>query len=89
MQLGLENKKQTMWAAILGGLAVIAVIWQVLPLLTGSSSAAAPVSAVTTAPLAARVAPRTGNAKAAKKVHAESLDPTLRLDLLASSEKTL
>ncbi|MGO9088254.1 MAG: hypothetical protein ACLQBK_23835 [Candidatus Sulfotelmatobacter sp.] len=87
MQLGLENKKKTMWAAALGVLAVLAVAYEVIPMLTGPSSpessaqAAAPVPRVT-----ARPAKKVG--KLGKKERAESLDPTLRLELLAASEKT-
>lgn len=87
MQLGLENKKKTMWAAALGVLAVLAVAYEIIPMLTGPSSpessaqAAAPVPRVT-----ARPARKLG--KPAKKEHTESLDPTLRLELLAASEQT-
>ena len=86
MQLGLENKKKTIAAAVLGAIAVLAFLYYMLPFFTGSSApaanplAAAPQSAV-------RAGSRSG--KAAKKLpRAESLDPTLRLDLLAVTEKT-
>jgi len=87
VQLGLENKKKTMWAAALGVLAVVAVAYEIIPMLTGPSSpgssaqAAAPVPRVT-----ARPARKLG--KPAKKERTESLDPTLRLELLATSEQT-
>ena len=87
MQLGLENKKQTKWAIVLGVIAVLAVAYEFIPLFMGSSSAP-DASAHAAAPLVPRVSTRTGG-KAAKKLHVENLDPTLRLDLLASSEKTL
>ena len=87
MQLGLENKKKTMWAVVLGVIAVLVFAWQFIPMLTESSAptsnaqAAAPVP---NRPPAARArAPKPG-----KKPKVENLDPTLRLDLLASSEQT-
>lgn len=74
-----------MWAAVLGALAIIVAVWQFLPLLTGGSSPASNAQAAAPAP--PRVTARTGG-KAAKKVRPESLDPTLRLDLLTMSEQT-
>jgi len=89
VKLGFENKKKTMYAAALGVVAVVVFAWQVLPWITGPSSPAA--SSEAAAPV---VAPRPSTARpgtkaaAAKKPRLESLDPTLRLDLLATSEKT-
>ncbi len=92
MQLGLENKKKATWAAVLGAVALLVFAYEFIPLLTTSSTpdssaqAAAPVIAPLTAPkTSARVTTPKGSKKAAK---VESLDPTLKLDLLASSEKT-
>lgn len=86
MQLGLENKKQTTWAAVLGVVAVLAMGYEVIPMFTGPST---PVAAGTdpAAPVATHVAARTGG-KSAKKVRTENLDPTLKLGLLAASEQT-
>jgi hypothetical protein len=87
VKLGLENKKQTTWALVLGVLAVIVVAYQFIPMFTESSTpdssaqAAAPVGPST------RLSSRAGT-KAGKKPKEESLDPTLRLDLLASAEQT-
>jgi hypothetical protein len=87
VQLGFENKKQTMWAGVLGVVAIIAVAYELIPVFMGTSTpgsnaqAAAPV---TTARATARPGP-----KSRKKPRVENLDPTLRLDLLASSEQTL
>jgi hypothetical protein len=86
VQLGLENKKQTTWAAVLGTLAIIAVGYQFIPMFVGSSSE--PASSAQAAPALTRAAARSG-AKPGKKPRVENLDPTLRLDLLASSEQTL
>ncbi|MFZ0806592.1 MAG: hypothetical protein WAN03_10440 [Candidatus Sulfotelmatobacter sp.] len=86
MKLGTENKKQTMWAAILGGIAVVVLAYELIPFFMGpsaptsSAQAAAPTSS-------ARLSTRAG-AKSGKKPKPENLDPTLRLDLLASSEQT-
>lgn len=85
MQLGLENKKKTMWAAGLGVLAIVAVAYQLIPVFIGPSSPDS--SAQAAAPAVPRVAARTA-AKSGKKPRSENLDPTLRLELLASSEQT-
>ena len=91
MQLGLENKKKTMWAAILGAVAVIVFAYQLIPLFSGSStpnsSAQAAAPTLTQTP-PARAAGGKAALKLGKKPRVESLDPTLRLDLLATSEKT-
>lgn len=86
MQLGFENKKQTMWAAVLGVIAVLAMAYEIIPLFTESSTPTS--SAQAAAPVASRVATRPG-AKPGKKPRVENLDPTLRLDLLASTEQTV
>lgn len=87
MQLGFENKKKATWAIALGVVAVLALAYEVIPFITGSSTTASNAQAA--APIAEpRTPSHTGgkNAKPVPKV--ESLDPTLRLDLLAMSEKT-
>jgi len=87
VQLGLDNKKKTTTAIVLGVVAVLAFAYEALPFFTGSPSSASNAQAA--APTAE---PRTlarGGAKGSKKQRTESLDPTLRLDLLAGSEKTL
>ena len=92
MQLGLENKKKTMWAAGLGVIALLVFAYEVIPLFTGSSTPDS--SAQAAAPtLPHTPPPRTAGGKAALKLgkkqpRLDSLDPTLRLDLLASSERT-
>ncbi len=86
MRLGFENKKQTMWASVLGVVAVLAMAYELIPWFAGSSTPAS--SAQAAAPVAARVTARPGG-KPGKKPRVENLDPTLRLDLLASSEQTV
>jgi len=90
VKLGFENKKQTTWAIVLGVVALLVCAYELMPLISGSSSpdssaqAAAPVL-----PRPTTLKPNTkASAKTAKRAEGESLDPTLRLDLLASSEKT-
>ena len=88
MQLGLENKKQLTWAVVLGVIAVLALSYELFPLLTGSSTPAS--SAQAAAPIEARTAPARAGAKPTKKApRVESLDPRLQLSLLARSEQTL
>jgi len=84
VKLGLENKKQTKWAIALGVLAVLLVAYEFLPMMTetsppGSSAQAAP-------PIVPRGTTRGG--KLGKKQRVESLDPTLKLELLATAEQT-
>ena len=86
MQLGFENKKQTMWAAVLGVVAVLAMAYEIIPMLSDSSTPAS--SAQAAAPIAPRVTVHPGG-KPGKKPRVENLDPTLRLDLLASTEQTV
>jgi hypothetical protein len=86
VQLGLENKKKTIWAAALGGLALLLFAYEFIPMFMGSSSDPSG-NAEAAAPAAVRVTARS-NGKPGKKVKPENLDPTLRLDLLAASEQT-
>ena len=90
MKLGFENKKQTTWAIVLGVIALLVCAYELLPLIGGSPSPDS--SAQAASPLVPRPAtPKPGakgTGKPGRKSEGESLDPTLRLDLLASSEKT-
>ena len=89
MKLGFENKKQTTWAVVLGVLALLVCAYELLPLIGGSSSPDSNAQAAS--PVVPRPAATKPGSKASaknKKPETESLDPTLRLDLLASSEKT-
>lgn len=85
MRLGLENKKKTTWAVALAVVALLAVAYEFIPFLTDSPARAS--SAQAAAPLASHTPARAAK-KLGKKQRAENLDPTLRLDLLAMSEKT-
>ena len=90
MQLGFENKKQMTWAIVLGVLALIVCAYELIPLIGGSSTPDS--SAQAAAPLAPRPSTSKPGAKTSTKPGripgGENLDPTLRLDLLATSEKT-
>jgi len=86
VKTGFENKKQMIWAAVLGVVVVLVVGYEVMPFFAGSSTPA--VSADASAPAASHPAAHAAGGKAAKKIKAENLDPTLQLDLLATSEKT-
>jgi len=85
VQIGLENKKKAMWAAVLGAIAVLIFAYEFIPMFTGSSTPASDAQAAAPS-LTHTPTPRKG--KPGKKVKVENLDPTLRLDLLAASEKT-
>lgn len=89
MELGLDNRKKMIWAAVLGGLAVLAVAYEVLPLFWGSSNPVAASQPVASTTSTSRPAAAKRGTGAAKKVRStENLDPTLQLQLLASSEQT-
>jgi hypothetical protein len=85
--MGGENRNKMLWAAGLGGVAVLALAYELIPMWSGSAStpvaASQPVVQSSSRPTVAR-----GGPAAAKRVRAENLDPTLRLDLLAASEQT-
>jgi hypothetical protein len=85
VQLGLENKKKTMWAAVLGVIAVLYCAYQFVPMFLSSSPDS---SAQAAAPVAPRVSATRPGTKGKKQSRVDSLDPTLRLDLLAASEQT-
>jgi len=90
VQLGLDNKKQMKWAIVLGVLALIVCAYELIPLIGGSStpdSSAQAASPILPRPTASKTGTK-ASAKAGKKPAGEDLDPTLRLDLLATSEKT-
>lgn len=90
MKLGFENKKQMTWAIVLGVIALIVCAYELLPLIGGSSSPDSSAQAASPAiprPPTSKSGAKTST-KPTKKPAEESLDPTLRLDLLASSEKT-
>ena len=86
MQLGLENKKKATWAAVLGVVAVLALAYELIPMFTDSSGPGSNPQAA--APTLSPRAQKRSTAKPGKKQKPENLDPTLRLDLLAASEKT-
>lgn len=83
MNLGIDNKRKTITAVALGSVAVLAIVYMVS---TMSSSSPAPTPA--TATLAAVSGPPARRIVSGKKLaRPDSLDPTLRLDLLTSSEQ--
>jgi hypothetical protein len=88
VKLGIENRKQTIWAAALGVVALLIIGYWFIP----SSSTIASTASGTTEPVAlpssaARPA-RHGSGSAAKKAPPpQSLDPTLNLQQLALTEQ--
>lgn len=91
MKLGLENRKQTILAAVLGGVLLVLVIYRFMP---SSSTIASTLPALTPTevkPLsrsAARAARHSAAASVAKKPRpSQDLDPTLNLTELASTEE--
>ena len=87
MQLGLENKKKMYWAIGLGGFAVLVLAYQLIPMLIPTSTPASSAEAAAPIPVPTRGTGR-ASTKTSKAPKVENLDPRLRLDLLAASEKT-
>lgn len=88
MKVGAEDKKKLMWATGLGAVAVLVVVYQLMP--SSSTSASSPISApapVATNPSRPSPASHRVTSASAKKVYGPpSLDPTLHLDKLAATE---
>jgi len=86
VKLGTENRKTMAWALGLGAVAILAIIYEVVPLFMGPSIT--PVSASQpTISSTSRVTATQHGKTSSKKIRAENLDPTLQLKLLASSEQ--
>ena len=90
MELGAKNRKKTMWAIVLGVLAVAVVAYEFSPSSSSNFSAPGAATPSSASGLPARPVPhRASGPGTSKKSHAaNNLDPTLRLDLLATSEQT-
>lgn len=94
MKIGAENRKKLIAAIVLGCAALGVGVWQFSSWFGFSSSAAAPTPTVSTLPADPvptanrRPAHRTPTSKSKENSEEASLDPTLRLDLLKSSEDT-
>jgi len=82
VKLGLENRKQVVWLAVLGGIALLTMGYAFWP----SSPAAAPVTAQPTSAAAKPGTRRTASGRIVPVVEAR-LDPTLDLKLLSQSEE--
>ena len=87
MELGADNKKKLMWAAGLGVVAVLILVYQFIPSVTSTSaSAPARIPETATGTSSRPAAHRASTTD--KKVRApQSLDPTLHLDQLAATEQ--
>ena len=88
MQLGTENRKKTLWAAGLGVLAILAAVYEVIPMISGPSATSLANSSPAPVAVARPTAQRRGAGAAKKGRSPENLDPTLQLQLLAASEQT-
>lgn len=88
MNLGLENRKQTIAAAALGVLLLLVVAYEFMPSSSTIASTAPTTATGSQASSAstARPAPRRSSTPGKKLPPPQSLDPTLHLQLLASTE---
>lgn len=87
MQLGIENRKKTLWAAGLGVLAILAAMYEIIPMLSGPSATSLANSTPAPAAVTRSPAQRRGAGPSKKGRSPENLDPTLQLQLLATSEQ--
>lgn len=87
MKLGVEDKKKAIWAASLGGVALLIAVYQFFPSSSTSASVPAPVVAQGTATAAKPAGRGKAGAVSDKKVRAQSLDPALHLAQLAAAEQ--
>ena len=90
MNLGTESRNKTIWAAVLGALAVLAFFYEIVPMLSGptvTTSANSPVIAPTTRGKNQKHISAASGAQTKKAPASENLDPTLQLQLLAASEQ--
>jgi hypothetical protein len=87
VDLGTENKKKVIWASALGGVALLVVIYQLIP--SSSSSTSAPGASTAPVSVASKPARTPGRRSSApaKKARPQSLDPTLHLTELAAAEQ--
>ncbi len=81
MKLGIENRKELIWLAVVGGIALLTVVYEFWP----TSPEAAPVAAQPTSTAAKLRTRRTASGKIVP-VGELRLDPTLDLGLLSQSE---
>ena len=93
MKLGAENRKKVIAATSLGVVAAVLVAWQFSGWFGGDSSSAASTTITPSAPglSSTRGARPRGNAarnSSGKKEAGQSLDPSLRFDVLMTSEQT-
>jgi hypothetical protein len=91
VKLGIENRKQTIVAAVLGGVLLLIVAYWFLPSFSTNASTTLPAATDPLAPPANTARPMVhhGSASTAGKKDrpAQSLDPTLHLQQLASTEQ--
>jgi hypothetical protein len=87
VHLGTENRKKTLWAAGLGALAILAAMYEFIPILSGPSATSLANSNPAPAAITLPPAQHRGRGPGKKGRSPENLDPTLQLQLLATSEQ--
>ena len=91
MKLGLDNRRTTIVAAVVGVVAILVIAYEFMPSSStiASTTPATETGSLTSAPSAAHSSTRHGSASTSgKKERApQSLDPTLNLRQLATTEQ--
>ena len=89
MNLGIENRKKATWAAALGGIALVFLIWQLFGFFTGSAPpppAAPVIKTLSTTDTHAPAAAPAGKPAEPIAYSAAQLDPTLRMEGMLDAE---
>jgi hypothetical protein len=87
VKLGVEDRKKAIWAASLGGVALLVAVYEFFPSSSTPATVPATVVAQSSAPAAKPAARGKASAASDKKVRAQSLDPTLHLAQLAAADQ--
>jgi hypothetical protein len=88
VKLGTENRKQTIVAAVLGGLLLVIVAYEFIPSSTNASTSTVAATAPEDFPVKSPAAHHSSGSTPGKKPRGpQSLDPTLNLHQLATTEQ--
>jgi hypothetical protein len=88
VKLGTENRTKTIIAAALGLVTILVVVYELVPMFSGSSATQVAASQPVLTATPSRTGTRRGTAPGKKAPVQPNLDPALQLQLLAASEQT-
>ena len=88
MKLGTENRTKTIIAAALGVITILVVVYELVPMFSGSSATQVAASQPVLTATPPRTGARRGTAQGKKTPAQPNLDPALQLQMLVASEQT-